>query len=80
MGLVSQLKYNMRYLDLKGENMTKKEQRDFARELMATAIGCAYYGLESHALSDDDEQAILSYLNKYGERACKAIGTIYVAY
>lgn len=60
--------------------MTKKEQKDLARELMATAIGCAYYKLEDCDLSDGDEQAILAYLNKYGERACKAIGTVYVAY
>ncbi len=60
--------------------MTKKEQKAFALELMDSAIGCAYYKLENYDLSDTDNGAVLAYLNKYGERACKALGIKYVTY
>ena len=61
--------------------MTKKERKAFALDIMSSAIGCAYYGLESHdELSDADEKAILELINVYGEKACSAIGIPYITY
>ncbi len=62
--------------------MTKTQAKEKAREILQSAIGCAYYKLENENLSDEDVELICQYINALGERAraCKAINTQYIAY
>lgn len=61
--------------------MTKIQAKEKARNILRSAIGCAYYKLENESdLSQEDTDLIIQYINSLGERACKAIGTEYVAY
>lgn len=60
--------------------MTKKQAKEKAKEVMTEAIGYAYYRLENENLSEEDNALVVQYMNEIGKRACKAIGTEYVAY
>lgn len=61
--------------------MTKSQAKEEARDILASAIGCAYYRLENESgLSQEDRDLITQYINTLGERACKAIGTRYISY
>lgn len=61
--------------------MTKTQAKEKARDVLRSAIGCAYYKLENkNDLSQEDTDLIIQYINTLGERACKAIGSEYVAY
>ena len=61
--------------------MTKIQAKEKARNILRSAIGCTYYKLENESdLSQEDTDLIIQYINSLGERACKAIGTEYVAY
>lgn len=60
--------------------MTKKQAKEKAKNVLCSAIGCAYYKLENENFSEEDKELITQYINSLGERACKAIGTEYVAY
>lgn len=61
--------------------MTKTQAKEKAKDILQSAIGCAYYKLEDESeLSEKDINLIIQYINSLGERACKAIGSEYVAY
>ena len=64
---------------------TKTELKEIAREIMAEAIGCAYYRIcdsneITHEYSEEEEAAILEYIDRFGKAACKAIGKTYISY
>ena len=60
--------------------MTKTQAKEKAKSILQSAIGNAYYKLENENLTNEDEALILEYINKLGERACKAINTQYTIY
>lgn len=61
--------------------MTKKEQRQQAKDILQSVIGCAYYRLENEDnISEADKEAIIQYINQYGKAACKAFGVEYVTF
>lgn len=61
--------------------MTKTEAKAIAKDVLQEAIGCAYYKVsDSGNYSEEDTDLILSYINKYGESACKAFGERYITY
>lgn len=60
--------------------MKKTEAKEIAKNIIQEAIGIAYYKLENETYSQEDEQMIIDYINKFGSTACKAIGKEYVTY
>lgn len=57
--------------------MTKLEMREFAKEKLMESIAVTYYKLEDEKFSDEENQQICKYINKYGEAMGKAIGKRY---
>lgn len=61
--------------------MKAKEAREIAKNTLTGIIGVAYYKIaDSDEYTEDEQEAIINYINQYGKSACKAIGKIYVAY
>lgn len=60
--------------------MKKTEAKEIAMDIMQSAIGCAYYRLESENYSEKEVELICRYINVLGERACKAINLKYITY
>ena len=61
--------------------MEKKLAKDIAKDALAEAIGTAYYKIsDNDKYTDDEQEQIIKYLDKYGKASCKAIGKDYVAY
>ena len=64
----------------KSNSLTKTEAREIAKKLLQESIGVAYYRLENESYSEEDEQLIIDYINKFGTAACKAFGKEYITY
>ena len=60
--------------------MTKTEQKEKAKDILQSVIGCAYYRLENENFSEEDEEAVMKYINKYGVAACKAFRREYITF
>lgn len=61
----------------------KRELRDMAKERLRDALSVAYYefvdggNTDYNELSEEDQEAVLYYIDQYGESMCKAIGKKY---
>lgn len=61
----------------------KRELRDMAKERLRDALSVAYYefvdggNADYNELSEEDQEAVLYYIDQYGESMCKAIGKKY---
>ena len=58
--------------------MTKAESKRIALDTIMESLSIAYYkvcGVEN--IPEDDKPLIYSYINKYGERIAKHLGTTY---
>ncbi len=61
----------------------KRELRDMAKERLRDALSVAYYefvdggNTDYNELSEEDKEAVLYYIDQYGESMCKAIGKKY---
>ena len=61
----------------------KRELRDMAKERLRDALSVAYYefvdgeNADYNELSEEDKEAVLYYIDQYGESMCKAIGKKY---
>lgn len=61
----------------------KRELRDMAKERLRDALSVAYYEFvdggnsDYNELSEEDQEAVLYYIDQYGESMCKAIGKKY---
>lgn len=63
--------------------MTNREKREIAKDIVAEAIGIAYYRLDDGTydeLSENDKQEINNFIIQYGTAACKAIRREYIGY
>lgn len=61
--------------------LTKTEMKEKARDVMAEAIGTAYYKIcDDDDYSEEEKEIILHYLDKFGKAAAKAIGRNYTTY
>lgn len=61
-------------------NMTKKEKREFAKDILIKALSVAYYTLEISDydnISEEDKDEICKYINQYGDAMAKRIGKKY---
>ena len=62
---------------------SKRELRDMAKERLREALSVAYYVFtdgektDYNELSEEDQEAVLYYIDQYGESMCKAIGKKY---
>lgn len=62
---------------------SKRELRDMAKERLREALSVAYYvftdgeNTDYNELSEEDQEAVLYYIDQYGESMCKAIGKKY---
>lgn len=60
-----------------------KELKDMAKERLRDALSVAYYefvdgeNTDYNELSEEDKEAVLFYIEKYGTAMCKAIGKEY---
>lgn len=52
--------------------MTKKEKREFAKDMLIESIVVAYYKLQDEKFTEEAEE-ITQYINQYGEAMAKAI-------
>lgn len=57
--------------------MSKKEMREFAKDMLMEAIAVAYYRLEDEKLPEEEEKQITTYINQYGKTMAKSIGKHY---
>lgn len=57
--------------------MSKKEMREFAKDMLMEAIAVAYYRLEDENLPEEEEKRITAYINQYGKTMATAIGRYY---
>lgn len=58
--------------------MTKKEQKEFAKELLIEALSVAYYRLENYNnITEDEAIEICKYMQQYGEAMAKRINREY---
>ena len=61
----------------------KRELRDMAKERLRDALSVAYYefvdggNADYNELSEEDKEAVLYYIDQYGESMCKAVGKKY---
>lgn len=61
----------------------KRELREMAKERLCEALSSAYYVFtdggtdEYNALSEEDKEKVLEYLDQYGTAMCKAIDKKY---
>lgn len=53
--------------------MSKKEMREFAKDILMEAIAVAYYRLEDEKLPEEEEERITVYINQYGKTMATAI-------
>ena len=62
---------------------SKRELRDMAKERLREALSVAYYvftdgeNTDYNEQSEEDQEAVLYYIDQYGESMCKAIGKKY---
>lgn len=57
--------------------MKKSEAKMIAKEKLMEAIATAYYRLEDDGFDEDEQEAIVGYINVLGARMAKAIGEEY---
>lgn len=64
--------------------MKKTELKEIAKEVLKDSIAVAYYKISDNPreynLTPEEEAQVISYINKYGEAACKAFGKEYITY
>lgn len=53
--------------------MTKKEKREFAKDMLIESIAVAYYKLQDEKFTEEEAEEITQYINQYGEAMAKAI-------
>ena len=53
--------------------MTKKEKREFAKDMLMESIAVAYYKLQDEKFTEEEAEEIAQYINPYGEAMAKAI-------
>lgn len=65
----------------KWKKLTKSKAMDMAKDRLMTNLSIAYYGFENddefQALSEEDQELVMSYVNTFGEKMAKAIGRNY---
>lgn len=65
----------------KWKKFTKGKAIDMAKDRLMTNLSIAYYGFENddefQALSEEDQELIMNYINEFGEKMAKAIGRNY---
>lgn len=62
---------------------SRRDLRDMAKERLRDALSVAYYefvdgeNADYNELTEEDQEAVLYYIDQYGESMCKAIGKKY---
>ena len=61
--------------------MKAKEAREIAKQTLLEAIASAYYKIcDGNEYNEDEQEAIINYINQYGKSACKAFGKTYFTF
>ena len=58
--------------------MTKSKAKEIAKDTLLSSISVSYYRIcDDREYTDEEQELIIDYINKYGETMAKAIGKRY---